>query len=79
MAGTCSVCGAGMFSKTDLANSMFSICFFIGIWNYRYRARCPPHMNTKISYADNVHPDELDEEFDTFPTSQVLALVARLF
>ncbi|PRQ57984.1 putative phosphoribosyltransferase [Rosa chinensis] len=30
----------------------------------------PPHMNTRISYADAVHPDELDEEFDTFPTSK---------
>ena len=25
-------------------------------------------MNTRISYADAVHPDELDEEFDSFPT-----------
>ncbi|CBI40337.3 unnamed protein product, partial [Vitis vinifera] len=43
----------------------------------------PPHMNTKISYADNVHPDELDEEFDSFPTSRgselVLALVAGFY
>ena len=27
-------------------------------------------MNTRISYADAVHPDELDEEFDTFPTTR---------
>lgn len=27
-------------------------------------------MNTRISQADAVHPDEMDEEFDTFPTSK---------
>jgi len=27
-------------------------------------------MDTRISYADAVHPDELDEEFDVFPTSR---------
>ncbi|KAH7862431.1 hypothetical protein Vadar_004742 [Vaccinium darrowii] len=41
-----------------------------GIWNFRYRARYPPHMNIKISQAEGAHPDELDEEFDTFPTSK---------
>ncbi|KAI3992212.1 hypothetical protein MKX01_021620 [Papaver californicum] len=27
-------------------------------------------MDTRLSHAENVHPDELDEEFDTFPTSR---------
>ncbi|KAI8558942.1 hypothetical protein RHMOL_Rhmol04G0135500 [Rhododendron molle] len=27
-------------------------------------------MDTKLSWAEAVHPDELDEEFDTFPTSK---------
>ncbi|KAI5647260.1 hypothetical protein M9H77_33265 [Catharanthus roseus] len=49
--------------------------FVIGIWNYRFRPRYPPHMNTRISYAESVHPDELDEEFDTFPTSRSSELV----
>ncbi|KAF2313290.1 hypothetical protein GH714_010159 [Hevea brasiliensis] len=40
-----------------------------------YRPRYPPHMNTKISQAETVHPDELDEEFDTFPTSRSPELV----
>lgn len=44
--------------------------FVIGMWNWRFRPRYPPHMNTRISYADAVTPDELDEEFDTFPTSR---------
>ncbi|CAH1416026.1 unnamed protein product [Lactuca virosa] len=44
--------------------------FLIGLWNYRFRARHPPHMDPKLSWAEAVHPDELDEEFDTFPTSR---------
>ncbi|XAR70306.1 hypothetical protein NMG60_11027116 [Bertholletia excelsa] len=50
--------------------TVFLYMFLIGVWNFRYRPRYPPHMNTKISQAENVHPDELDEEFDTFPTSR---------
>ncbi|CAM0901643.1 unnamed protein product [Alopecurus aequalis] len=47
----------------------------MGIWNYRYRPHYPPHMNTKISCAEVVNLDELDEEFDTFPTSKSRELV----
>ncbi|XP_057978722.1 FT-interacting protein 1-like isoform X2 [Malania oleifera] len=50
--------------------TVFLYMFLIGIWNYRYRPRHPPHMDTKLSWAEAVHPDELDEEFDTFPTSR---------
>ncbi|CAA0823905.1 C2 calcium/lipid-binding plant phosphoribosyltransferase family protein [Striga hermonthica] len=42
----------------------------VGLWRYRLRARSPPHMDTRLSYAEGVHPDELDEEFDSFPTSR---------
>ncbi|XP_010934752.1 FT-interacting protein 3 [Elaeis guineensis] len=55
--------------------TIFLYMFLIGLWNYRYRPRYPPHMNTKISHAEAVHPDELDEEFDTFPTSRSADLV----
>ncbi|XP_073012733.1 FT-interacting protein 3-like [Typha latifolia] len=55
--------------------TIFLYMFLIGVWNYRYRPRYPPHMNTKISHAEAVHPDELDEEFDTFPTSRSAELV----
>ncbi|KAJ4955199.1 hypothetical protein NE237_011982 [Protea cynaroides] len=55
--------------------TVFLYMFLIGIWNYRYRPRYPPHMNTRISHAEAVHPDELDEEFDTFPTSRSPELV----
>ena len=55
--------------------TVFLYMFFIGLWNFRYRPRNPPHMNTRLSYADGVSPDELDEEFDTFPTSKSTELV----
>ncbi|XP_030551631.1 FT-interacting protein 7 [Rhodamnia argentea] len=50
--------------------TIFLYMFLIGVWNFRYRPRYPPHMNTKISQAEAVYPDELDEEFDTFPTTR---------
>ncbi|XP_064978974.1 FT-interacting protein 1-like [Musa acuminata AAA Group] len=50
--------------------TMFLYMFLIGLWNYRFRPRLPPHMDTKLSWAEAIHPDELDEEFDTFPTSK---------
>lgn len=50
--------------------TIFLYLFIIGIWNYRWRPRHPPHMDIRLSHADAVHPDELDEEFDTFPTSK---------
>ncbi|WZZ22950.1 hypothetical protein YC2023_124337 [Brassica napus] len=42
--------------------------FLIGLWNFRFSPRHPPHMDTKISWAEAASPDELDEEFDFFPT-----------
>lgn len=50
--------------------TIFLYMFLIGIWNFRSRPRHPPHMDTKLSWAEAAHPDELDEEFDTFPTSK---------
>ncbi|KAM0998801.1 hypothetical protein FF1_005582 [Malus domestica] len=50
--------------------TIFLYLFLIGIWNYRWRPRHPPHMDTRLSHADAAHPDERDEEFDTFPTSR---------
>ncbi|XP_004305748.1 PREDICTED: multiple C2 and transmembrane domain-containing protein 2-like [Fragaria vesca subsp. vesca] len=50
--------------------TVFLYMFAIGAWNFRYRPTCPPHTDIKFSHADSVHPDELDEEFDTFPTSR---------
>ncbi|KAG5575907.1 hypothetical protein H5410_056041 [Solanum commersonii] len=50
--------------------TIFLYLFVIGLWNYRFRPRAPPHMDARLSQAENAHPDELDEEFDTFPTSR---------
>lgn len=50
--------------------TVFLYLFVIGLWNYRLRTRLPPHMDARLSYAEGVHPDELDEEFDTFPTTR---------
>lgn len=55
--------------------TIFLYLFIIGIWNYRWRPRHPPHMDIRLSHADAVHPDELDEEFDTFPTSKPADIV----
>ncbi|XP_038707563.1 FT-interacting protein 3-like [Tripterygium wilfordii] len=50
--------------------TFFLSLFTVGIWNYRKRPRYPPHMDTQFSYADTAQNDELDEEFDTFPSSK---------
>lgn len=55
--------------------TLFLYMFLIGIWNYRFRPRHPPHMDPKLSWAEVVNPDELDEEFDTFPTSKAQDVV----
>ncbi|XP_065853724.1 multiple C2 domain and transmembrane region protein 16 [Euphorbia lathyris] len=45
--------------------------FAIGAWNYRFRTRDPlPHFDPKISLADTVDREELDEEFDTMPSNR---------
>ncbi|KAL5214751.1 hypothetical protein ABZP36_003903 [Zizania latifolia] len=50
--------------------TMFLYMSTIGVWNYRRRARRPPQMDVRLSCAEVTHPDELDEELDTFPTSR---------
>ncbi|PKI62433.1 hypothetical protein CRG98_017239 [Punica granatum] len=55
--------------------TIFLYLFMIGIWNYRFRQRHPPHMDARLSQAEFAHPDELDEEFDTFPTTRPTDIV----
>ncbi|KAL3850082.1 hypothetical protein ACJIZ3_011964 [Penstemon smallii] len=50
--------------------TLFLYLFFIGLWQYRWKPKHPPHMDVRLSHADAVGFDELDEEFDTFPTSK---------
>lgn len=45
--------------------------FAIGVWNYRFRSKEKlPHFCPKMSLADSVDRDELDEEFDTMPSTR---------
>lgn len=48
----------------------FLYVFLIGVWYYRFKPKIPAGMDIKLSQADTVDPDELDEEFDTFPSSR---------
>lgn len=42
--------------------------FAVGAWNYRFRSRAPlPHFDPKISLAENIDREELEEEFETMP------------
>lgn len=50
--------------------TFFLYLFFIGVWRYRWKPRHPPHMDIRLSHADAVGADELEEEFDTFPTTK---------
>ncbi|XP_059651020.1 FT-interacting protein 4-like [Cornus florida] len=58
-----------------ILSTVFLYLLLIGIWNYRWRPRHPPHMDTKLSYAEAALADELDEEFDTFPTSRQATVI----
>ncbi|KAK9715914.1 hypothetical protein RND81_06G198400 [Saponaria officinalis] len=45
--------------------------FVIGAWNYRFRSRDTlPHFDPKLSLAETIDRDELDEEFDMVPCSR---------
>ncbi|KAL2492752.1 Protein QUIRKY [Abeliophyllum distichum] len=48
----------------------FLYVFLIGVWYYRFRPKIPAGMDVKLSHAETVDPDELDEEFDTMPSSR---------
>lgn len=57
-----------IFKPGVLLLVMFTILFFKGIWNFRIRPRFPSHMDTRLSHADTATTEELEEEFDPFPT-----------
>ncbi|QCD78458.1 Phosphoribosyltransferase C-terminal [Vigna unguiculata] len=56
-----------------------TFCFYVfvvGAWNYRFRARDPlPHFDPKISLAEVVEREELDEEFDAAPSGRTSDVV----
>lgn len=59
--------------------TIFLYLFVIGLWNFRFRPRLPPHMDARLSQAEDANPDELDEEYDTFPTSRDMDTVRRRY
>lgn len=48
----------------------FLYVVLIGMWCHRFKPKIPSGMDTQMSQADTVDPDELDEEFDTIPSSK---------
>lgn len=45
--------------------------FIVGVWNYRFRSRAaPPHFDPKLSLAETIDGNELDEEFDMVPCTR---------
>ncbi|PIN00796.1 Ca2+-dependent phospholipid-binding protein Synaptotagmin [Handroanthus impetiginosus] len=57
----------------------FIYLFVIGLWNYQFRPRDPPHMDARLSQAENARPDEIDEEFDNFPTKRETDVVRNRY
>ncbi|KAL6179178.1 hypothetical protein ACLB2K_050694 [Fragaria x ananassa] len=54
--------------------------FAIGAWNYRFRSRVPlQHFDPKLSLADTVDLDELDEEIDMVPSSRSYEVVRATY
>ncbi|CAI0410015.1 unnamed protein product [Linum tenue] len=49
---------------------VFMTLFLACVSGYPRRPRHPPHMDIKMSHAEDAGFDVLDEEFDTFPTSR---------
>ncbi|CAA3033379.1 FT-interacting 1-like [Olea europaea subsp. europaea] len=50
-----------------ILSTIFLYIILIGTWNYRGRPRLLSYMDIRLSQVDTTH---MDEEFDTFPTSQ---------
>ncbi|CAK9175393.1 unnamed protein product [Ilex paraguariensis] len=48
----------------------FLYVFLIGVWYYRFKPKIPAGMDIRLSQAESADLDELDEEFDTIPSSK---------
>ncbi|XP_027359492.1 FT-interacting protein 7 [Abrus precatorius] len=55
--------------------TVFMYAFLILLLRFRYRQRAPQNMDPRMSYMDMVSLDELDEEFDGFPTTRPAEVV----
>ncbi|GAU16349.1 hypothetical protein TSUD_116980 [Trifolium subterraneum] len=57
-----------IFKPGCILLATFSFLLLKGIWQYRLRPRYPSHMDMKLSHTDTATTEELEEEFDPFPT-----------
>ncbi|XP_073220692.1 multiple C2 domain and transmembrane region protein 14-like [Cicer arietinum] len=55
--------------------TIFMYSFLILLLRFRNRPRVPHDMDPKISYVDMVNLDEIDEEYDGFPTTRANEVV----
>ena len=55
--------------------TVFMYCFLILLLRFRYRQQFPQSIDPRMSYVDMVSLDELDEEFDGFPTTRSAEVV----
>ncbi|KAH7838731.1 hypothetical protein Vadar_030403 [Vaccinium darrowii] len=63
-------CLVAMIEPRMIFITILLYLFGVGLWNYRKRPTHPLHMDARLSLADTATADELDEEFDTFPSSR---------
>nr|KYP49297.1 Multiple C2 and transmembrane domain-containing protein 1 [Cajanus cajan] len=57
-----------IFFPRIILPSTFSLLLLIGIWRYRTRPRYPSHVDMKLSQVDGATAEDLEEEFDPFPS-----------
>ncbi|KAG6658700.1 FT-interacting protein 7 [Carya illinoinensis] len=60
-----------------LLPTVFLYAFLIIVLSFRYRQRVPPNVDPRLSHVESVSLDELDEEFDGFPTTRSADQVLR--
>ncbi|TVU40152.1 hypothetical protein EJB05_13602, partial [Eragrostis curvula] len=58
------MCKTGVNSMYSLRKMKLCVAL-LAVRNYRRRPTGPPHIDYNLSHLGNLHPDELDEEFDT--------------
>jgi hypothetical protein len=68
-----------LFFEELILPIMFLLLFLAGIWRYRKRPRHPPHLDTKLSRVDTTNEEELDEEFDSFPSKKTGDVLRRRY
>ncbi|XP_072955547.1 multiple C2 domain and transmembrane region protein 14 [Typha angustifolia] len=62
-----------------ILSTLFLYLFLILVWRYRVRPREPTGPDPRLSHVDAVGSDELDEEFDGFPSSRAADVVRQRY